>query len=184
MNSLIALEQFTRLLENNLENEFNFEKHKKIIFWGVKALGHGSKDFLKHDAEEEKLLLYQFVSGLIEKITPRQLMTIFPITKEYDGQKYETKDYFYTIKMCEKHGFDKKIGNSFEFLWDYYNRDIGGFVVNYLSTLSEAYKNKTGKGLAEAYFAEAGITTYSEKVIDGKKVLVENLQFNSKGELI
>ena len=47
MNSLIALDQFTKLLEKHLEDEFEFDKHKKIIFRGVKSLGHGNQKFLK-----------------------------------------------------------------------------------------------------------------------------------------
>ena len=184
MNSLIALDQFTKLLEKHLEDEFEFDKHKKIIFWGVKSLGHGNQEFLKKENAGERLSLYRFVSDLIDRITPRQLINIFPITKEYDGHKYEMKDYFYAMDKCKEHGLDKPIGNSFEFLWDYWNRDVGSFVVNYLSTLSDVTKRTTGQGLMETYLAEAEIPTYTEKVINGKRVLVENLTFNSKGKLI
>jgi len=184
MNSLIALDQFTKLLEKHLEDEFDFDKHKKIIFWGVKSLGHGNREFLKKENAEERLSLYHFVSDLIDRITPRQLINIFPIAKEYDGDKYQMKDYFYAMNKCKEHGLDKPIGNSFEFLWDYYNRDVGGFVVNYLSTLSDINKERSGQGLMESFLAESGVTTYTEKTINGRKVMVENLTFNSKGKLI
>src|SRR5699024_1205083 len=184
MNSLIALDQFTKLLEKHLEDEFEFDKHKKIIFWRVKTLGHGNQEYSNKENAEERLSLYRFVSDLIDRITPRQLINIFPITKDYDGHKYEMKDYFYAMDKCKEYGLDKPIGDSFDFLWDYCNRDIGSFVVNYLSTLSDVTKRTTGQGLMETYLAEAGIPTYTEKIIDGKRVLVENLTFNSKGELI
>ena len=184
MNSLIALDQFTKLLEKHLEDEFEFDKHKKIIFWGVKSLGHGNQKFLKKENAEERLSLYRFVSDLIDRITPRQLINIFPIAKDYDGNKYEMKDYFYTMDKCKKHGLDNPIENSFEFLWDYHNEYTGGFVVKYLSTLSDMNRAMTGQGLMETYLAEAEIPTYTEKVINGKRVLVENLTFNSKGKLI
>lgn len=179
--------QFLKQLEKKecieLDGNFNFESCKSLVFWGVKSLGHRKNNGFFGSAED-KMHWYQFILSALDEITPRQLISIFPITKVYDGKKYGMKDYFYTMGMCENHGLDKKIGDSFEFLWDYFNRDIGGFVVNYLSTLSDVHKEKNGKSLAEIYFAEAGITTYSEKNIGGKSVMVENLQFNSKGKLI
>src|SRR5699024_12254405 len=119
MNSLIALDQFTKLLEKHLEDEFEFDKHKKIIFWGVKSLGHGNQEFLKKENAGERLSLYRFVSDLIDRITTRQLINIFPITKDYDGYKYEMKDYFCAMDTCKEHGLDKPIGNSYAFLCDY-----------------------------------------------------------------
>src|SRR5699024_595090 len=186
MNSYIALEQFARELRNNeyIEDEFDFEKHKRVIFWGVKTLGFDSDTLYESSNANEKLTLYQFLSELIDRITPRQLMTVFPIEKEYDGRKYEMKDYFYSIEKCKEHGLDVPIGNSFDFLWDYHNRDTGGFIVKYMSTLSDVTKYATGQGLMETYLAEIGVTTYTEKIIDGKSVLVENLTFNSKGKLV
>ena len=111
-------------------------------------------------------------------------MNIFPITKDYDGHKYAMKDYFYAMDKCKEHGLDKPIGNSFEFLWDYHNVCIGGFVVNYMSTLSDATRELTGQSLMQTYLAEVGVKSYSEIDVNGKTVLVENLTFNSKGELI
>ena len=188
MNPSIALDQFSKQLSrnkyNDVDKEFDFEAHKQTILWAVRSLGYGSKELYKSTATEDKLALYQFVSGLIDKITPNQLMEIFPITKEYDGHKYEVKDYFYAMDKCKEHGLDKPIGNSFEFLWDYYNKEIGGFVVYFLSTLSDVTKDKIGQGLMETYLAEIGSTTYAERVINGKRVLVENLVFNSKGKLV
>jgi len=188
LNLNLALDQFSKQLNRNkhidIDKGFDFEAHKQTILWGVRSLGYGSKELYESTSIEDKLALYQFVSDLIDRITPRQLMSIFPITKEYDGHKYEMKDYFYAMNKCKEHGLDNPISNSFEFLWDYYNRETGGFVVNYLSTLSDVTKEKAGQGLMETYLAEIGSTTYTEKVINGKRVLVENLVFNSKGKLV
>lgn len=186
MNRLIALEQFSGELIRSecIGGEFDFESHKRIIFWGVRSLGHGSEETYGASDAEERLFIYQFLTDLMDQITPRQLMSIFPINKEYDGDKYEMKDYFYTIKKCKNHGLDKPLENSFNFLWDYYNRDTGAFIVNYLSTLSDVSRKMGGQGLMETYLAEIGQSTYSEKTIKGKKVLVENLTFNSKGKLV
>jgi len=188
MSPTIVNEQFLRELQINryfdLETEFDVELHGKLIFWGVKALGRNHELITDQESLDNQMYLYQFVLGLLNKITPNQLMNIFPIKKVYDGEKYEFKDYFSTIEHCRNRGLDKPIGNAFDFLWDYMNTDTGLFVVRYLSVLSDFQKIKTGQGILETYAAENGIKTYKEQQINGKSVFVENLAFNSKGELL
>lgn len=187
MNSIITNEQFLKELQANknldFDKEFDFEIHNKVIFWGVKALGRRSDSIQSEEFLYNTMHLYQFTINMLNKITPRQLMNIFPITKIYDGNKYESKDYFYSMDKCNKHGLDVPIGNAFEFLWDYMNVDTGLFLVKYLSTLSDVRRLETGQGILETYAAENGIKTYRRKQINGKSILVENLTFNSKGEL-
>ena len=69
----------------------------------------------------------------VGKLTPRQLMQVFPVVKEYDGDHWGTKDYFYTLEAMRKHGLDKRIGRTnkeiHHVLWDYMNHSISGLVV-------------------------------------------------------
>lgn len=188
MNTSISNEQFLKELQLNkyfdLDKDFDFDIHKRVIYWGVKSLGEIDEISKEKETLYNNMYLHQFVIDLLNKITPRQLMNIFPISKEYDGHKYELKDYFYTMGKCKEHGLDKPIGNAFEFLWDYMNVYTGIFLVRYLSTLSDVRKLETGQGVMETYAAESGIKTYTKKQIDGKNVFVENLTINSKGEVI
>lgn len=188
MNPIITNEQFLKELEMNqyfdFDEEFDFEIHNRLIFWGVKSLGRnhefdGDLDFL-----QDTMYLYQFIMDLLERITPNQLMNMFPIEKVYDGEKYELKDYFSTIEHCKAHGLNKPIGNAFEFLWDYMNTDTGLFLVRYMSFLSDINKLKTGQGILETYAAEMGIKTYKKREVNGRTVMIEKLSFNSKGELL
>jgi hypothetical protein len=71
-------------------------------------------------------------------LTPREFTNIFPIEKVYDGAKYETKDYFFTVQAIEKIGWDSVIDDDIvEFLWDYTNIYVSLFLVEMLGCTSD-----------------------------------------------
>lgn len=179
--------QYLNELMNNFifaESDFDFETHKKLIYWGVKTL---SRERAKPQTIEEAYSCFNARSVLMEwlgLLTPRQLMTLFPIDKDYDGAKYETKDYFYTMDVCVKHGLDTKIGDAFDFLWDYQNWDISIFVVEFMSDISNVRKFEGHPGLMEEFAARNGMKTYLIREINGNTVLVENLVITKEGEVL
>lgn len=179
--------QYLNELMNNFifdELYFDFETHKRLIFWGVKALGREST---KPKTLEEAYSHLNARSALIDWIgflTPRQLMTLFPIEKDYDGAKYQTKDYFYTMDVCVKHGLDTKIKDAFEFLWDYQNWDISIFVVEFLSDISNVRKFEGHPGLMEEFAAKNGLKTYQMREMNGSTVLIENLLITEDGRVL
>ena len=55
--------------------------------------------------EEVKRNLYNSIDqvyNFIGFLTIRDLVTMFPITKTYDGEKYQCKDYFYTVEALSR----------------------------------------------------------------------------------
>lgn len=93
----------------------------------------------------------------------KNFVTIFPITKEYDGEKWQSKDYFYTIDVLSKMDWDKPIGrdNMYDLLWDYQNDDLREVCVEFTCAMSAIYRSQTGKGITEEWCDEIGIPTYS-----------------------
>lgn len=85
----------------------------------------------------------------IKQRTPRQMMELFPIKKEYDGERFGWKDFFYTMKTIEKYGLDRKIEDAVDFLWDYQNDDLARFMVQYLCFAGKAYRKQTGRSMAQ-----------------------------------
>ncbi|MDV6040399.1 hypothetical protein N7X28_28690 [Bacillus sp. SM-B1] len=147
---------------------------KKITLFGVKFFNQ-----LKNiDSYEGLLAKFQLISGVkevISELTPRELMTVFPISKEYKGKKHGTKDYFSTMKAVDEIGIDTKIGdNVSELLFEYHDwNDIFEFVVTSMTTMSEIRRNETGKGLFEEAFSD--IKTYTMyEMNDGQKIMVDN----------
>lgn len=62
--------------------------------------------------------------------TPRQIMQMFPPSKEYDGARTGCKDYFTTMKAVGRFAPDKRLGGRVRaFLWDYVNPHLNGLYV-------------------------------------------------------
>lgn len=72
--------------------------------------------------EEVRQNLYDTIDrvyNFIGFLTIRDLLSIFPIRKDYDGELYQCKDYFYTVDVLSKMDWDKPIGrdNVFSLMW-------------------------------------------------------------------
>lgn len=93
----------------------------------------------------------------------KNLVITFPITKDFDGEKWECKDYFYTMDVLSKMDMDKPVGrdNLSDLLWDYENNDLRHAYVEFTCAMSAIYRSQTGKGIAEQFCNDIGITTYT-----------------------
>ena len=115
---------------------------------------------------EESQATFDLIDALFSVmgcIKLKNFVTIFPITKEYDGEKWQSKDYFYTIYVLSKMDWDKPIGrdNMYDLLWDYQNDDLREVCVEFTCAMSAIYRSQTGKGIAEEWCDEIGIPTYA-----------------------
>lgn len=64
------------------------------------------------DVEKLKITTFNYslpnlVINLLEGLTPNEVYGLFPIDKEYDGYKLETKDYYSCIKAAKEIGLNK-----------------------------------------------------------------------------
>lgn len=151
---------------------------KKLVFYGVKAVN--TKREQRTITMEEAATNFQFtdlVQGLIGLLKPSEFVTVFPISKEYDGHKYQTKDYFYTRDYLLELP-DEPIGSInkvMEFLWEYHNREVSRFVVHTLGYASDLRKLDGQPSIMEEFCAENGIKTYTKHTYqNGKKFMVDN----------
>lgn len=156
--------------------EYDKDTLKKLIWTGVKMINASESRSNNQESLETKFSLVNIVNSLMSLITPRDFENIFPIDKEYDGEKWGMKDYFYTRKFIEEFGLDRVIGDEIEdFLWDYLNLTTRLYTVRCLGIMSDLHKLETGKGIMEEFFEEQGVPTYTmHEDIDGKKYLEDN----------
>ena len=95
----------------------------KVLFNGVMAAT--SLPYAKECTKEQLetgCKLIEDVQEILKQATPRQIMQAFPINKEYDGDKWGHKDYFFTMDYLKGIDLDKPIGEKLEdFTWYYYN---------------------------------------------------------------
>ena len=130
------------------------------IIWGKKVhRGFGGGTIPSEEKLNNMLNFTSYADQFVSKLTPRELMQVFPITKEYDGHKYESKDYFSTIKAIKKIGMDTLIGDRVsELFWDYQNRHVREYLVFKMGVVSDLRRWEGKPGLMEEFFAEKGIT--------------------------
>lgn len=97
-------------------------------------------------------------NDLIEGLTPRQFYQAIPIRKQFDGEKYEVRDYFTAREFIEKKiGWDNKIPNGFEFLMNYWDRKINLIAVWAMDVVNDSRQRKSGKSIFEEFARENGI---------------------------
>ncbi|OPX83619.1 MAG: hypothetical protein A4E53_04567 [Pelotomaculum sp. PtaB.Bin104] len=173
MNTTDKHELYLKAYQNTLETltfpEPNLSAIKKLIFYGVRIVN--SKPKTKIIIRDEAMRDSRFAENLqwlMGLLTPSEFVNIFPITKYYDGHKYEVKDYFYTRDFIKTLP-DKPIGNInevMEFLWNYENQELLRFVVNYLCNASNLRKLNGQPSIAEEFAVKNGIevfTTYTDQ---------------------
>ena len=105
------------------------------------------------------------IFGVLSCLTLRNFVTTFPIEKYYKGDKWDCKDYFYTMEVLKDMDWDKPIGRDelSELLWDYMNVDLRHAYIEFTTAMSAIYRAQTGKGLAEQFFEERGVYTINRE---------------------
>ena len=136
----------------------------------------------KQSLNESKALsqLIEAVFIICGHLKLKNFVTTFPISKEYDGAKWECKYYFYTIEVLSEMDWDKPIGEKGlkELLYDYQNDDLRHAYIEYTCAMSAIYRSQTGKGIMETWCEDNGIDTYTK--MEGKNVMKNN----QTGELV
>ena len=138
---------------------------KQAIFYGVKAVNTKDKPkYLTREAAENNFQFGSIVKSMIGLLTPDEFIKIFPIRKEYDGNKWQTKDYFYTRDYINTLDPNKPIREQEDplmFLWEYTNWDITLFNVNLMGYLSDLRRLEGYPSMAAEWAEMNGIETHT-----------------------
>ena len=124
----------------------NHDNFKKLIYWSIRYLPH-----YENDNVEERFAYISCLKNCLKKLTYREFINLFPIAKEYDGAKSETKDYYSTMEYLNDKSLDDYIEDPLELIFEYYNWDIIVFGVEVMSVTSEMQRIETGIGITEAF---------------------------------
>lgn len=118
------------------------------------------------------------IQFVLSQLTPRQFETLFPIIKDYNGHKFECKDYWTTKEYLSTLDPDVPIrGDIDEFLWNYYNNDIIGFSIKMYLCVDRLKKLNGEKSMMEEFADMFGLPTYT---VDRENNLIKN---NKTGEV-
>lgn len=158
---------------NKLDNkrELTSEDYSRLVFYGIKMLNANKNESFEFGDLKKRFFQHQTIHSVISNLTPREFEGIFPIAKDYKGDRYGTKDYFSTRRMIDEIGRDNPIGENVEkFLFDYHNWEITYFIVDEMSVLSSLNRIKGGKGLMEQFTDETYLdSTSTESPIKKKR---------------
>lgn len=147
----------------------------KIIFYSIKAVNsRPKKEYMTLDLAKQYFEFSNIALAAMKNITPKEFLQIFPLNKNYDGDKYECKDYFYSMNYIKEHGIDNPIGDGMNFLWEYYNMEIRHFLVNTMSIM-DRIRNLQGYGSAgEEFMADRGIKPMTNYIdISGQEFFLD-----------
>ena len=158
---------------------------KRAVFYAVKYFSlerinrrHSTEPRTVEQVNADFSLL-ECVKMLMGQLTPGDLMSMFPIEKEYDGEELGCKDYFFTVEKLKDFDLDKPLGEEGleDFLWCYWNDDLFAFDMVSMSIISNMYKAQTGEGIMERWLKDQGIGTYT---INQEKGIIQD---NQTGEI-
>ena len=150
------------------------EKHEedfiKLLFLAINYCKCLDYNKLDDNEIEKEFQILQMIDEMVGAMTPREFMRIFPIEKEYDGAKYEWKDYFYCMNYINEFGIDNKIGDKApDFLMEYWNWDINLYMVHWMGVVSCMNIMQGGKDPLIELMEEQGIDSHF--VSDGEYMI-------------
>ncbi|MEY8356816.1 hypothetical protein AALB39_26180 [Lachnospiraceae bacterium 54-53] len=119
---------------------------KRYVFLGVKAFGNEclkNRDHSKIKSMERIEWIYERSHSIMTAIgllTPKELIQIFPIKKDYGGEKGGYKDYFSVMETIGKLPQNKPIGSAqdaADVLWNYANPDTDYFLMMWIHSIDD-----------------------------------------------
>lgn len=150
----------------------------RAIFYGVKLIVETGGEQKSLEEVQGRFWIIESIKERMKELTPRELMQMFPVQKVYDGDRWEIKDYFFTMDVLRKHGLDKPLGKDVqEILFDYTNMNINRFMVATMSAMSAIKRYNGGGSLIEEFAEDQGmkLQTYTmSKDNKGRNWLTDN----------
>lgn len=163
--NMIYSRLFFYYIEKFLKDTTNRAVSKKAAYNGIKMILTDSQDNLKsQDRAEHQFQIISLVKNVIGNLTPNEFMQLFPIKKEYDGHKWQSKDYFYTKEYIDGLDLNTPIDEQEDplmFLWEYVNDDISEFNVISTLTISKLRQYMGEPSLGEEWAEMNGIKAHT-----------------------
>ena len=133
---------------------------KQYVYLYIKlvSLLHDGWDINKPEVIEAGFDTIEFVSYMLRHFTPKEFMQMFPVEKDYDGRRYEVKDYFTTMETVREIGIHNRIGDRVEeFLFGYCNDDINKYMVTWMMIVNRMHQLNGGRDVLIEFMEEQGV---------------------------
>lgn len=121
----------------------------KYIFLAVKAYGMESFEALKRSNGPKSCLMierrYQDLKQVMEaigRLTPAELLQMYPVEKKFDGARRGEKDYFYTMDKLRCWPEEQPLGSANDvasLLWNYQNWDLEEVLIEWMCAIGDLW---------------------------------------------
>lgn len=173
------LEKYKYLYEKHLYGiDCDCDTRKAVLF-GIKYVNLVSLNKLDY---KELLLLHITIKDLktsMSFLTYNDLLKLFPVAKEFDGHKFECKDYYTTAEYLSNKNLNDKIGlnNIDDLLWYYYNHELMNFSVKEMLIFDRMMRLNGDDGLLEGFLKHIGAEdkVHSYSIRKDKKHMTDNV---------
>lgn len=161
-----------------------FEKAKndvdvpKIVYWGIVYYHYLNIDSLSYEETKEAFYEIFRLEQLVGYLSFYSIFKLFPIDKDFDGHKYECKDYFSTMDYLKDKEFEKMICeyDVDDFFWNYYNSHIMGFQIKKMLIYDKLARFTGSETLMEGFSRMFDVPIYTK--------FDENAYVSSKGDVL
>lgn len=139
----------------------------KLLFLVIKTMKKVEVDKMDEETVEHLFKIISLIGTLVGAYTPRKFIRLFPIRKDYNGYKTETKDYFSCMEYIKGIGIDTPIGeNAAMFLMEYWNWDINFYMVTWMSIVSAIDIMRTGRDSMMDFLEEKGLHFHAMQQVE------------------
>ncbi len=120
--------------------------------------------------------------SILSLLTPTELLQTFPVTKTYDGEKYQCKDYFYTMNFFKDLDMNKPFKEQgvdiLRVLFNYQNKWLGNIVIHSMLVMDKISIANGGDDMFTGYCKSQGKeppTTYRLYTdVHGKQYMIDS----------
>ena len=158
----------------------------KAVYNGVRLVNihyHilSNEEFVPVNGWKMCLQTYKSVEVLISLMTPEEIIRTFPITKTYDGKRWECADYFSTLSLFD--GLNKNLSlmiqfkEPFDVLYGYQNQHISHLLVGMMCTVDKLRRAEGKDDMFTEFCKEQGLKPPERYTMHtdakGKKYMVD-----------
>jgi hypothetical protein len=159
----------------------------KAVYNGVRLVNLHYRILSNHDGVPLDLWkgafeTYKNLEALMSLMTPEEIIRTFPITKTYDGKRWECADYFSTLSLFD--GLNKNLSlmvqfkEPFDVLYGYQNPHICRLLTGMMCTVDKLRRAEGKDDLLTSFCKEQGIeppeTIRVCKDAKGKSYAIDN----------
>lgn len=162
-------ECYLRMFQSSMSDYYKTQNRwalTKAAYNGVRMINiHyrtlSNLEFVPIDVWKMTLQTYKSIEALISLMTPEEIIRTFPITKTYDGKRWESADYFSTLSLFD--GLNKGLSlmvqfkEPFDVLYGYQNPHICHLLTGMMCTIDKLRIAEGKDDMLTAFCKEQGI---------------------------